>query len=125
MLCILSIFPSVLHYGLKFFVSFTTCANITVVLAEFFKGNDTIFFLGVPERHELHEEVSFGFESRLDFWVARCIVNSSDVVKLDCTITIDIKNVISFLYACKSSFIQFTLLFKNKLRLKLQNITYL
>ena len=60
---ILSVFPSVLHYGLEFFISFTTCADVTVVLAEFFESDDSIFFLGVPERHELHEEVSFGFIS--------------------------------------------------------------
>jgi len=109
-----SVFPCILHYSIKFIVSFNAGADITVVLTELIKSNDAILLLSIPKWHELHEEISFGFETRLDFWVLRSIIKLSNIIKFNLTISIDIKAVVSFSYTFYSSLVEITLQASNE-----------
>ena len=73
-------FPSCIHDSRKFLIAVNRAADVPVVLAEFVEGNNAIFLLGVPERHELHVHILFCFTSIHNIWMALDVIDSSDVI---------------------------------------------
>jgi len=84
-------FPSSANYSTELLVRLYQTADVAVVLAKFIKCDDSILLLGVPERHEFHEDSSLGFAVGMHFWVFGGVIQLSDVIEFYGTIAVGVK----------------------------------
>lgn len=85
---------------------------VSVVVREFFEGHDAILYLGVPQAHELHEEISLGSLTADNIWVLSGIKLLGDVVKLYASVFVYVKLGVSFFDCLKSCLTHLSLIHK-------------
>ena len=100
--------PGILHHHCEVLVRVNASRHISEIIAEFFKGNNTVGDLRIPQRHELHVDLLRVLASD-NIGVLANIIDFSNIIELHSAVTIHIKLIVSLPDESDARFIQVTL----------------
>lgn len=100
--------PSILHHHCEVLVGVNARRHVSEIIAEFFKGNNTVGDLRIPQGHELHVDLLRVLASD-NIGVLANIIDFRNIIELHTAITIHVKLVVSHPDESDTRFIQVTL----------------